>query len=118
LLISDRFWQGRAEISPAPGFQILRRELYNFDLLDERGVMTEVRIYTARYCPYCASAKALLRRKGIIFAEIDIGGNWERRDEMSARSTSAAMMSFTRSSTRENLTSCSKTPPPFEPYSV
>ena len=38
--------------------------------------MTEVRINTARYCPYCASARALLRRKGIIFAEIDIGENW------------------------------------------
>ena len=64
------------------GLQTLRRELYDFDMLDERGVMTEVRIYTARYCPYCASARALLRRKGVVFAEIDIGGNWERRDEM------------------------------------
>jgi glutaredoxin 3 len=44
--------------------------------------MKEVRIYTARYCPYCASAKALLKRKGIPFTEIDIAGNWERRDEM------------------------------------
>jgi glutaredoxin 3 len=61
---------------------MLRSELYDFDMLAERGVMTEVRIYTARYCPYCASAKALLRRKGVVFAEIDIGGNWERRDEM------------------------------------
>jgi glutaredoxin 3 len=44
--------------------------------------MKEVCIYTARYCPYCASAKSLLKRKGISFTEIDIGGNWERRDEM------------------------------------
>ena len=44
--------------------------------------MKEVRIYTARYCPYCASAKSLLKRKGVPFTEIDIGGNWERRDEM------------------------------------
>ena len=43
--------------------------------------MKEVRIYTARYCPYCASAKSLLKRKGVSFTEIDIGGNWERRDE-------------------------------------
>ena len=64
------------------GLQILREELYDFAIPDESGVMPEVRIYTARYCPYCASAKALLRRKGIVFAEIDIGGNWERRDEM------------------------------------
>jgi glutaredoxin 3 len=47
--------------------------------------MQEVRIYTARYCPYCAAAKALLKRKGIPFTEIDIAGNWERRDEMIAR---------------------------------
>ena len=44
--------------------------------------MKEVLIYTARYCPYCASAKSLLKRKGLCFTEIDIGGNWERRDEM------------------------------------
>lgn len=44
--------------------------------------MKEVRIYTARYCPYCASAKSLLKRKGVAFTEIDIGGNWELRDEM------------------------------------
>jgi glutaredoxin 3 len=27
----------------------------------------------------------LLKRKGIAFVEIDIGGNWERRDEMIER---------------------------------
>ena len=48
--------------------------------------MQEVRIYTARYCPYCAAAKALLKRKAIPFTEIDIAANWERRDEMIARS--------------------------------
>lgn len=47
--------------------------------------MKEVRIYTARYCPYCASAKSLLKRKGVPFTEVDIGGNWERRDEMIER---------------------------------
>ena len=44
--------------------------------------MKDVLIYTARYCPYCAAAKSLLKRKGAPFTEIDIGGNWERRDEM------------------------------------
>jgi glutaredoxin 3 len=44
-----------------------------------------VEIYSARYCPYCAAAKALLRRRGVAFTEIDIGGNWEKRDEMIAR---------------------------------
>ena len=47
--------------------------------------MNEVLIYTARYCPYCASAKSLLKQKGVPFTEIDIGGNWERRDEMIAK---------------------------------
>ena len=47
--------------------------------------MREVNIYTARFCPYCASAKALLKRKCIAFTEFDIGGNWERRDEMIER---------------------------------
>jgi glutaredoxin 3 len=47
--------------------------------------MTLVEIYTARYCPYCAAAKALLKHKGIAFTEIDIAANWERRDEMIAR---------------------------------
>jgi glutaredoxin 3 len=47
--------------------------------------MAKVDIYTARLCPYCAAAKALLTRKGVAFNEIDIAGNWERRDEMIAR---------------------------------
>jgi glutaredoxin 3 len=48
--------------------------------------MQRASIYTARFCPYCEAAKALLRREGIPFIEIDISGNWENRDEMIARS--------------------------------
>lgn len=47
--------------------------------------MPAVEIYTTRYCPYCTRAKALLKRKGIDFKEIDLAGNWERRDEMIQR---------------------------------
>jgi glutaredoxin 3 len=47
--------------------------------------MPPVEIYTTRYCPYCTSAKALLKRKGIDFKEIDLGSNWELRDEMIQR---------------------------------
>ena len=47
--------------------------------------MPPVEIYTTRYCPYCHVAKTLLTRKGIIFMEIDLGGNEERRDEMISR---------------------------------
>jgi len=48
--------------------------------------MQRYRIYTARFCPYCEAAKALLHHEGIEFEEIDISGNWETRDEMIARS--------------------------------
>ena len=47
--------------------------------------MAPVEIYTSRYCPYCYAAKALLARKGVPFTEIDLSGNWERRDEMIER---------------------------------
>ena len=36
--------------------------------------MPPVTIYTTPYCPYCAQAKALLRRKGADFEEIDVSG--------------------------------------------
>lgn len=47
--------------------------------------MPAVEMYTTRYCPYCTSAKALLKRKGVAFKEIDLAGNWELRDEMIQR---------------------------------
>ena len=47
--------------------------------------MPPVEIYTTRYCPYCSAAKALLSRKGVAFTEIDLAGNWERRNEMIER---------------------------------
>ena len=47
--------------------------------------MPPVEIYTTGYCPYCHAAKALLKKKGVEFAEIDIGRDWERRDEMIKR---------------------------------
>lgn len=47
--------------------------------------MAPVEIYTTRYCPYCHQAKALLKRKGIEFTEIDVGRDWERKIEMVER---------------------------------
>jgi len=47
--------------------------------------MPPVEIYTTRYCPYCVSAKALLKRKGVDFSEIDVGTDWQRREEMTKR---------------------------------
>jgi glutaredoxin 3 len=47
--------------------------------------MPPVEIYTTAYCGYCRMAKALLKRKGVAFSEIDVGNDWERRDEMIER---------------------------------
>jgi glutaredoxin 3 len=47
--------------------------------------MLSVVVYTTPYCPYCVSAKALLRRKGIEFTEINIVGAPDRRAEMVER---------------------------------
>jgi glutaredoxin 3 len=47
--------------------------------------MPPVEIYTTRWCPYCHMAKALLKRKGVDFAEIDLSGHRERRSEMIQR---------------------------------
>ncbi len=47
--------------------------------------MPPVEIYTTRYCPFCNAAKALLKRKGVNYSEIDVGRDWERREEMIQR---------------------------------
>jgi len=47
--------------------------------------MPPIEIYTTRYCPYCHAAKRLLSRKGVAFSEIDVGRDWERREEMVER---------------------------------
>jgi glutaredoxin 3 len=47
--------------------------------------MAEVELYTTLWCPYCTRARALLRRKGAAFVEIDIGEEPSRRAEMIRR---------------------------------
>jgi glutaredoxin 3 len=47
--------------------------------------MPLIEIYTTRYCSYCHAAKALLRRKGAAFTEIDLGRDWRRCNEMIER---------------------------------
>jgi len=45
--------------------------------------MSKVTIYTTMLCPYCHRAKALLRRKGVEFEEIDVTMNAAARARMS-----------------------------------
>ena len=47
--------------------------------------MPPVTIYTTRFCPYCADAKALLRRKDVRFDEIDVSGDRAGRAAMTER---------------------------------
>ena len=47
--------------------------------------MPPVEIYTTPYCPYCLDAKALLKKKNIAFIEIDVSGDREMRNKMTAR---------------------------------
>ena len=47
--------------------------------------MSKVELYTTRYCPYCISAKALLTRKNVQFAEFDVSSNPEGRAKMIER---------------------------------
>jgi glutaredoxin 3 len=47
--------------------------------------MPPIEIYTTRYCPYCSAAKALLKRKGLTFSEIDVSREMNRRSEMVRR---------------------------------
>jgi len=47
--------------------------------------MAEVEMYTTMFCPYCARARALLERKGVAFADIDIIEEPARRGEMIRR---------------------------------
>jgi glutaredoxin 3 len=47
--------------------------------------MAEVEHYTTMWCPYCARARALLRRKGVAFVDIDINEQPSRREEMTRR---------------------------------
>lgn len=54
--------------------------------------MLAVEIYTIRFCPYCNAARALLKRRGILYREIDIAANWERRDEMIRRANGSATL--------------------------
>ena len=44
-------------------------------------------IYTSSLCGYCYRAKSLLKSKSILFKEIDIDFDYEKRDEMVKKSS-------------------------------
>ncbi len=47
--------------------------------------MAQVEMYTTMFCPYCSRARALLRSKGVEFADVDIAEEPGRRSEMIRR---------------------------------
>jgi glutaredoxin 3 len=49
-------------------------------------MMTAVEIYTTTICPYCVRAKALLKKKGVSFQEINVETDESLREAMMARS--------------------------------
>ena len=51
--------------------------------------MKKIRVYTSQICPYCARAKALLKKKGAAFEEIDVTMDLEAREQMQAASGGA-----------------------------
>lgn len=47
--------------------------------------MKPVEIYTTQTCPYCQMAKGLLKKKGVAFQEIDVGGKPDLHAAMTQR---------------------------------
>ena len=47
--------------------------------------MPRITIYTTPICPYCVRAKALLKKKGAVFDEIDVFMDAGARREMEAK---------------------------------
>lgn len=45
----------------------------------------KVVVYSTLLCPFCHRAKALLRKKGVSFTEIDVGMDPDKRAEMLKR---------------------------------
>ena len=52
--------------------------------------MTEITIYTRMMCGYCAAAKRLLDRKGVVYTEHDASFSPQLRAEMIARANGRA----------------------------
>ena len=42
----------------------------------------KVTVYTTPYCPFCNAAKALLKKKGVLYEEIDVRDGGQRQQMM------------------------------------
>lgn len=51
------------------------------------GDTAKVVVYSTLLCPFCHRAKALLRKKGVTFVEIDVGMDAAKRAEMLQRAS-------------------------------
>ncbi len=49
--------------------------------------MAKVEMYSTMWCGYCARARALLRKKGVAFEDIDVDADTSRRNEMIQRAS-------------------------------
>ena len=47
--------------------------------------VSEVVIYTTRWCPFCIRAKALLDQKGVSYQEVPVDGDPATRQQMAER---------------------------------
>jgi len=47
--------------------------------------MAKIEIYTTKICPYCVRAKALFKRKGVTFSEVDVSSDDAAMDAMVER---------------------------------
>lgn len=47
--------------------------------------MPRIEVFSSTFCPYCDRAKALLKKKGVAFTEINLETEPDRREEMIAR---------------------------------
>jgi glutaredoxin 3 len=47
--------------------------------------MADIELFTTKICPYCVRAKALLKKKGAAYREIDVSEDEELRMKMTER---------------------------------
>jgi glutaredoxin 3 len=47
--------------------------------------MADIELFTTKICPYCVRAKALLKKKGVEFREIDVSEDADLRMKMTER---------------------------------